>query len=96
MNVRADDLALLLGIDNARQAIEKEIRRIREDERQLQPLEPFANLRRFVLPQDAVVDEDTREAIANSPVNEQGCHRRVDAAAQAADHSPASDLAADP
>ena len=51
-------------------------------ERQLQPLEALANLRRLVEPQHAVVDEDARQLIADRAVNEQRGDRRIDAAAQ--------------
>ena len=60
-----------------------------EDERQLQPLEPPADLRRFVEPQHAVVDEDARQPIADRAVDEQRRDRRIDAAAQPADDAAA-------
>ncbi len=91
---RADDLPLLLGIDHARQPIEKQRRRIDEHQRQLQPLESLSNLRRFVVPQDAVVHEDARQPVADRAVKDHRGDRRIDAAAQAADHPSLADLAA--
>ena len=79
---RADDLALLLRIGDAGEPIEEQRRRVDEDQRQLQPLEALADLRRLVEPQHAVVDEDARQLIADRAVNEQRRDRRVDAAAQ--------------
>ena len=44
-------------------------RRVDEHERQLQPLEPRPDLRRLVLAQHAVVDEDARQPIADRAVH---------------------------
>ena len=41
----ADDLALLLGIGDAGEALEEERRGVRKHQRQLEPLEPRADLR---------------------------------------------------
>ena len=93
---RADDLSLLLGIGDAREPLQKQVRRVDEDERQLQSLEARPDLVRFVLPHDAVVDEDARQAIADRAVDQHRRDRRVDAAAQPA-HDPAlTNLRADP
>ncbi len=81
---RTDDLPLLFGIDDAGEPVEKQLRPIDEDERQLQPLEAFPDLRGFVKPQHAVVDEDAGEFLANGAVNQQRGDRRIDAAAQRA------------
>ena len=70
--------------------------RVREHERQVQPLEPLADLRGFVQPQDAVVHEDARQPVADRAMNDQRRDRRIDAAAQAADHAAVADLRADP
>ena len=56
----------------------------------------FADLRGLVEPQHAVVDEDARQPVADGAVDEQRRDRRVDAAAQRADHAAVADLRADP
>ena len=68
---RADDLSLQLRIGDARQTIHEEARRVHEHERQLQPLESFSHLRRFVQPQHAVVDENAGELLADRAVKDQ-------------------------
>ena len=93
---RADDLALLLRIGDAGQPIEKQLRGVGEHERQLQPLEPRLDLRRFVLAHHAVVDEDARQAIADRAVNDHRRDRGIDAAAQSADHPAVADLCPNP
>ena len=93
---RADDLALLLRIGDPVQPLQKQIRRVDEPEGQVQPLEPFPDLRGFVQPQHAVVDENARELVADRPMDDQGCDRRVDAAAQGADDLSVADLRANP
>ena len=49
--------------------------------------EALPDLCGLVHPQQAVVDEDAREAVADRPVREQRRHRRIHAAAQPADHA---------
>ena len=88
-------LRFCLGIDDARQPIQKERRGVDEDERQLQPLVTRADLRRFVQAQDAVVHEDAGQLVADRAVNDERGHRRIDAAAERADHAPVADLRAD-
>jgi hypothetical protein len=91
----ADDLALLLRIRHPGEPLEEQPRRIREHQRQLQPLEPPPDLRRFVESHDAVVDEDAGQAIADRLVEEERRHRGVDAAAQAAHDPPLAHLPLD-
>src|SRR2546426_5804213 len=93
---RTDDFALLFGIDDAGEPIEKQLRCIDEHEWKLQSLEALPYLTRFVESQDAVVDEDTRQLIADGATNEQRRDRRVDAAAQRADDASAVYLLSDP
>src|SRR4029453_16309039 len=81
----ADDLALGLRVGDVRQALEEQLRGVREDERQLQALESLANLRRLVQPQHAVVDEDARQLVADGAMNEQRGDRGIHSAAQRAD-----------
>ena len=54
-------LRFCLGIGDAGEPLEEQLRRVDEHERQLQPLEALADLRRLVEPQHAVVDEDARQ-----------------------------------
>ena len=93
---RADDLALLLRIDDARQPVEKQRRRIDEDQRQLAAARsacgsaPPRSRRSTPL--------STKMHVSLSPIgavkDERG-HRRIDAAAERADDAPAADLRAD-
>ena len=92
---RADDLALALGVGDAGQAVEEQPHGVDEHERQLQPLEPPPNLLGLVEAHDAVVDEDAGQPIADGAMDEERRDGRVDAAAQAAHHSPVADLRAD-
>src|SRR5207253_185924 len=46
----SDDLPLALRIDDAREPVEKQLRRVHEDDRQLQPQTPTAKLRRMARP----------------------------------------------
>ena len=50
---------------------------------------------RLVEPQQAVVDEDAGELVADRLVDQHGGHRAVDAARQPADDAPLADLGAD-
>ena len=58
--------------------------------------ERLHDLRGLVLAQQAVVDEDARELVADRLVHEQRGDRRVDAAGERAEHALAADLRADP
>ena len=80
---RADDLALLLGIGDAGEPLEEQLGRVDEVERQLQLLgEALADLVGLVVAQQAVVDEDARQPVADGAVDEHRGDRRVDAAGQ--------------
>ena len=93
---RTDDLPLLLRIGYPGEPFEKELRGVSEHQRQLQPLVAFANLRGLVEPQHAVVDENTRQLIADRAMKDQGGDSGIDAAAERAHDTAASDLRADP
>ena len=82
MNVAPMILRFCSGSVTPARRSRNSVRRVDEDERQLQPLEPLADLRRFVEPQHAVVDEDARQPIADRAVDEQRGDGRIDAAAQ--------------
>ena len=58
--------------------------------------EGLDDLRGLVLAQQAVVDEDAGELVADRLVDEQRGDRRVDAAGERAEHALAADLRADP
>ena len=85
----ADDLPLLLRIGDAGEAIEEQIGRVHEVERQVQLLaEALLDLIRLVVAQQPVVHEDARQPIADGPVNQHRGDGGIDAARQ-----PAHDLA---
>src|SRR5262245_53847117 len=54
----ADDPPLLLGVHDAGESIEKRLRRVDKDKRKMKSLEALADLRGFIEPQHAVIDED--------------------------------------
>ena len=92
---RADNLPLLLRIDDPSQAIEETRRRIDEHKRQVEPFEPLANLIGFVEPQNAVVDENARQLLTDRAMDEQSRDRRVYAAAQPENDPSVSNLRPD-
>ena len=53
------------------------------------------HLLRFALTQQAVIDEDAGEVFADRFMDQHGGHRRIDAAGQAAQHTPLPHLLAD-
>ena len=84
----ADDLALLLGIGDARERVEEALSRVGDHQVQVETL-PHGVLDRvaFVGAQEAIVHEDADQAIAQRFVAEHRRHRRVDAAREPADHA---------
>ena len=82
----ADDLALLLGVGDAREAIEERGAGIDVMHRQLQLLVALHHLARLVEAKQAVVDEDALQPIADGAVDQRRGHR-VDAARQTAHHA---------
>ena len=70
MNVAPMILRFCSGSVDAGQPVEEQRRRVDEHERQLQPLEALADLRRLVEPQHAVVDEDAGQLVADRAVND--------------------------
>ncbi len=93
----ADDLALLLRLLDAVEQLEEALLRLHVDERDVEMLaERLDDLPGLVLAQQAVVDEDARELLADRLVDEQRRDGRVDAARQRAQHALAPDLRADP
>src|SRR4051812_840407 len=83
----ADNLALLLRIRDTGQPIEEQVGRVDEIERQTKFLgETLADLFRLVVPQQAVVDEDAGETVADGAMDQHCRYRRVDATREPADH----------
>ena len=95
MNVAPMIFRFCSGIGDARQAVEKQRpTRRRTPAAAAEPLEPLADLRRFVEPQHAVVDEDAGQLVADRAVEDHRRDRRIDAAAQRADDAAVADLRA--
>ena len=81
----ADDLALLLRLLDPVEQLEEPLLRLHVDERDVEVLaERLDHLFGLVLAQQAVVDEDARELLADRLVHEQRRDGRVDAARQRA------------
>ncbi len=77
----ADDLPLLFRLLDAGEQLEETHLRFDVDERDPEALaEGVDDLQRLVLAQQAVVDEDARELVADRLVHDQRRDRRVDAA----------------
>src|SRR5258706_6326931 len=92
----ADDLALALRVGDALEPGQEALPRVDEQHLEAHPLgEALAYLGRLVLAQQAVVDEDTREAIADGLVDEKGGHGGVDTPGKRADHPAAAHRLAD-
>ena len=87
----ADDLALLLRLGHAREPREEPLLRLDVDERDVEvAAERLDDLLGLVLAQQAVVDEDAGELVADRLVHEQRRDRGVDAAGEPADDPLAS------
>ena len=84
----ADDLALLLGINDSGEPIRKQLGRVDEMDRQLQPLVAIDHLFGFVVSQETVVDEDALQPIADGAMDQRRRDRRIDAARQRAGDAP--------
>ena len=92
----ADDLALLLRVGHAGEPAEEALLRLHVDERHVEvAAERLDDLLGLVLAQQAVVDEDARELVADGLVHEQRRDRRVDAARERAEHALGADRGAD-
>ncbi len=96
MNRRADGLALLLRVGDARKFAEEARRGVHMDERDVVgAAEQALHLLRLALAQQAVIDEDAGERVADGLVQQDGGDGGIDAAGQAADHLRAAHLLAD-
>ena len=91
----ADALALDLGIDDVLQRGEKPLAGVDGADVEAEVRERFLDHRAVAGAQQAVVDEDAGEPLADRAVQECGRDGRVDAARQAADHSTRRRLLAD-
>ena len=82
MNTRADDLALLLRVGDAGERVQEALARV--DVHEVHAASDRANMRDdvlgLVLAQQAVVDEDAGELVADRAMHEHRRDRRIDAA----------------
>ncbi len=91
----ADDLALLLRIGHALEALEEAVLGIHPDDINAHVLgEGRHHLVALVQAQQAVVDEHADQSVADCPVQHRRHHRRIDAAGQAENHAAVADLLA--
>src|SRR5262249_49170119 len=92
----ADDLALLLGVCDPGELAEEEIARVAMDQRDVVVVaEEAHHALPLALAQQAVVDEDAMELLADRLVDQHRGHGGIDAAGEAADDAARADLAAD-
>ena len=97
MNGLADPLALLLGVGHPGELAEEPLPRLDVDQRDVEVLaEGLHDLLGLALAEQAVVDEDAGQLLADRAVHEQGRDGRVDAAGQPADDPLVAHLGADP
>jgi hypothetical protein len=98
MNSRPMTLRLRSGSETPSSLRRKRPRRVHEDDLQVQPLgEALAHLLRLLLAEQAVVDEDAGEAVADRALHDERRDGRVDAARERADHAALrAHLLADP
>ncbi len=96
MNLLPMRLRLIFRIFDAAQAREKLFAGIDVAKARAESFdEQTANLLGFVLAQQAVVDENTDQPIFDRAMNQRRRHRRIDAAAERAEHAASADLVAD-
>ncbi len=92
----ADHLALHLGVGDAVQRIEEARGGIDRDQRDVvMAAEQLDDLLRLVLAQQAVIDEDAGELIADRLVDQERGDGGIDPAGEPADHMPVAHLLAD-
>ena len=89
-----DDAALLLGIDHAGERVEEALARVDDRQRDAEALaEDPLDLLRLVLAQQAVVDQDAVQLVADRAVHERRGDRRIHAARKPADDAARRRLA---
>ena len=92
----ADGLALLFGIGDALELAEEKLRCINMHQRDVVVMpEQVDHGLGLVEAQQAVIDEDAGELVADRLVDQHGGDRGIDAAGEAADHPALADLGAD-
>jgi hypothetical protein len=92
----ADGLALGLRVADAGQLAQEHVAGVHVDQRDVVVVaEQGDDLVGLVLAQQAGVDEHAGQLVADRLVDQDGGHRAVDAARQAADHLAVADLVAD-
>ena len=97
MNSSPTILRFSSGIGDAGEAREEALLRLHVDERDVEVAgERLDDLLGLVLAQEAVVDEDARELVADRLVHEERSDRGVDAARERAEHALRADRRADP
>jgi len=90
-----DDLALLLGLGDALQSLQKTRRRVHHAQVDLEiPLVERLDIGALALPQQAVVHKDTGELPADGLVQQRGGDGGVHAARQTEQHAGLADLGA--
>ena len=88
----ADDLALLLGIGDARQLAEEALAGIDGVDVEAELVaQVLLHVDELVLAQHAVVDEDAGQLIADGAMHQHGRDRRIHAARERADDAPVAD-----
>ena len=94
--LRADDLALLLGVGDARKFRKEAIGGVRFDEVHAQPVAEYGHdLLRLVLAVQTVIDEHADELTADRPMDERRGDGGIDAARHGAEHLFVPHLAPD-
>ena len=97
MNRRADGLALCFGVGDAGELAEEQVGGVAMHQRDVVVVaEEVDHLLRLAAAQQAVIDEDAGELVADRLVDQHGGDRGVDAAGEAADHAALAHLVADP
>ena len=92
----ADDLALGLGVGDAGERVEEHRAGVDMDQRDVEvAAEQVDHLPGLAEAEQAGVDEDAGELVADGLVDQQRGDGGIDAAGEAADHAAAADLVAD-
>src|SRR5690606_7328358 len=84
----ADDLALFLGVGDALETAQEELRRVNDTQIDLEvPRVERLDLFAFAGAEQAVVNEDAGELLADGLVDERGGHGGIDSAGKAEEHA---------
>ena len=91
-----DDASLLFRVDHTAQRLQEPVGGVDVADVHVQvAVHDCEDALGLLLAQEAVVDEDARELVADRAMHERRRDRRVDAAGQRADHATVADLGAD-